>query len=57
MRPSTRSMAGKAQAVLEHVAKSIVDDPESVVVEVGPGRSGVKLSLHVNPSDMGPNHW
>jgi predicted RNA-binding protein YlqC (UPF0109 family) len=44
---------GTAQAVLEHIARSIVDDPDSVVVEAGPGRSGTKLSLHVNPDDMG----
>lgn len=44
---------GAARAVLEHVARSIVDEPEAVVVEVGEGRSGVKLSLHVAPSDMG----
>jgi hypothetical protein len=44
---------GTAQAVLEHVARSIVDDPEAVVVEAGPGRNGLKLSLHVNPADMG----
>ena len=44
---------GAARAVLEHVARSIVDEPDSVVVEVGEGRSGVKLSLRVAPSDMG----
>ncbi len=44
---------GTAQAVLEHIARSIVDDPSSVVVEASPNREGVKLSLHVNPDDMG----
>lgn len=44
---------GTARAVLEHVARSIVDDPESVSVEVERGRSGLLLSLHVGPDDMG----
>jgi hypothetical protein len=44
---------GTARAVLEFTAKSIVDDPEAVVVEVDRAKSGVKLSLHVAPSDMG----
>jgi len=44
---------GAARAVLEHVARSIVDEPDAVVIDVGEGRTGVKLSLHVAPSDMG----
>ena len=48
-----RVSGGHAQAVLEHIARFIVDDPAAVVVEAGPNRGGVKLSLHVNPSDMG----
>jgi len=48
-----RVEGGTARAVLEFTAKSIVDDPEAVVVDVDHGRSGVKLSLHVAPSDMG----
>lgn len=44
---------GTAQAVLEHIARQIVDDPDAVVVDAGPGRNGLKLSLHVNPADMG----
>ena len=44
---------GAARAVLEHVARSIVDEPDAVAVEVSEGRSGAKLSLHVDPSDMG----
>jgi predicted RNA-binding protein YlqC (UPF0109 family) len=44
---------GAARAVLEHVARSIVDDPDAVLVDIGEGRSGVRLSLHVAPSDMG----
>ena len=41
------------RAVLEYLAKSIVDDPDSVVVEVEEGRSNVSLRLNVSPDDMG----
>ena len=44
---------GRAREVLEHIARSVVDDPSAVSVDVSPARSGVKLSLHVAPSDMG----
>ena len=39
--------------MLEYLAKAIVDDPESVVVEVEEGRSNVSLRLNVSPDDMG----
>ena len=48
-----RVPAGVATAVLDYVARAIVDDPESVVVEVEEGRHGVTLRLHVAPDDMG----
>jgi predicted RNA-binding protein YlqC (UPF0109 family) len=48
-----RAAGGIARAVLEHVAKSIVDDPEAVFIDVSEGKSGVRLSLHVAPADMG----
>ena len=41
------------RAVLEYLAKAIVDDPESVVVEVEEGRGNVSLRLNVSPDDMG----
>ena len=41
------------RAVLEYLAKAIVDDPDSVVVEVEEGRSNVSLRLNVSPDDMG----
>jgi hypothetical protein len=42
------------RAVLEYVARELVDDPESVVVEMDEGRRGaVSLTLHVAPDDMG----
>ena len=42
-----------SRAVLEYVAKAIVDDPDSVMVEVDEGRSSVTLRLNVSPDDMG----
>jgi hypothetical protein len=44
---------GKARAVLLHVASSIVDYKESVVIETEERRNGIKLSLHVAQGDMG----
>ena len=41
------------RAVLEYLAKSIVDDEESVVVEAEESRNGLTLRLHVAPADMG----
>jgi predicted RNA-binding protein YlqC (UPF0109 family) len=41
------------RAVLEYVAKAIVDDTESVVVELEEGRRSVSLRLNVSPDDMG----
>ena len=41
------------RAVLEYLAKAIVDDPDSVAVEVEEGRSNVSLRLNVSPDDMG----
>ena len=48
-----RVRGGTARSVLEHVARSIVDEPDGVTVEVSEGRGGVKLSLHVAQGDMG----
>jgi predicted RNA-binding protein YlqC (UPF0109 family) len=48
-----RAPGGVARAVLEHVARSIVDEPDAVEIDVSEGRSGVRLALHVAPSDMG----
>ena len=41
------------RAVLEYLARSIVDEPEAVVIEVEEGRGSVTLRLHVAPDDMG----
>ncbi|MGH9281042.1 MAG: hypothetical protein ACRD12_23510, partial [Acidimicrobiales bacterium] len=40
-----RIEGGLSRAVLEYLAKSIVDDPESVVVEMEEGRRGLTLRL------------
>jgi uncharacterized protein len=48
-----RVEGGTARSVLEHVARSIVDDPAGVTVEVAEGRGGIRLSLHVAQGDMG----
>ena len=48
-----RVTGGVPRSVLEYIAKNIVDDPESVVVEPSDRRGGVMLSLHVAPDDMG----
>jgi uncharacterized protein len=44
---------GTALAVLEYLAKSLSDEPDSVNVETEDRRGGVRLNLHVAPSDMG----
>lgn len=48
-----RVTAAMSREVLIHLAQSIVDDPEAVVVEVEEGRRGVELKLYVAPEDMG----
>jgi uncharacterized protein len=50
---ANRLDGGAAKAVAEHVARSIVDDPDAVIVDVASDRAGVRLSLHVAPGDMG----
>ena len=42
-----------ATAVLEHVVRSIVDDPEAVRVEGAAGRNRVRLEVRVGPGDLG----
>jgi len=44
---------GTAQAVLEYVARHIVDDPDAIRVEVEERRRGIELHLNVAPDDMG----
>jgi len=47
------SGGGVAQAVLEYVARHIVDDPDAIRVEVEERRRGIELHLNVAPDDMG----
>ena len=42
-----------AAELVEYVAKSLVDDPDAVTVEVVNGEDGTIIELHVAESDMG----
>lgn len=42
-----------ATAVLEHVVRSIVDDPDAVRVDGSEGRNRVRLEVRVGPGDLG----
>ena len=42
-----------AKELVEYVARSLVDDPESVRVEETRDRDGIVLELHVAEDDMG----
>lgn len=44
--------AASARAVLEYLARAVVDDPDGVDVEVDEGHP-VTLSVHVSDGDMG----
>ena len=48
-----RAVGGLSRSVLTYLAKSIVEDPDAVVVETEERRNSVTLRLHVAPSDMG----
>lgn len=42
-----------AKAALEHIIKAIVDEPESVVIDVSESRGSIMFSVHVAPDDKG----
>lgn len=42
-----------AVAVLLHIVRSIVDDPEAVSVSESDGRNRVRLEVAVGPGDLG----
>lgn len=42
-----------AVTVLTYVAKSIVEDPDSLTVEVDEDRSPLRLNVHAAPGDLG----
>ncbi len=46
-------LAPTAVAVLTHVVRSIVDDPEAVRVDANEGRGKVRLEVRVGPGDLG----
>jgi predicted RNA-binding protein YlqC (UPF0109 family) len=50
---ANRVVGSVPRDVLEYLARSIVDDAESVVVEVDEGHNSVSLRLNVSPDDMG----
>lgn len=39
--------------LVEHMAKSLVDKPENVIVEENPGQQTILLSLKVDKEDLG----
>ncbi len=47
------SDGGTPLAVLTYLARSLSNDPESVVIETEDRRGGLRLNLHVAPDDMG----
>lgn len=48
-----RIVGASPRAVLEYLARSIVEEPDAVVVETEEAPGSVSLRLHVAPSDMG----
>jgi hypothetical protein len=44
---------GTPLAVLNYLARSLSNDPDSVVIATEERRGGVRLNLHVGPEDMG----
>ena len=44
---------GTPLAVLTYLARSLSNDPDSVVIEAEDRRGGLRLNLHVAPDDMG----
>src|SRR5262245_43649258 len=48
-----RAAGGRAKAVVEHVARHLVDDPEGVFVDANERGDTVTLLIHASPGDMG----
>ena len=44
---------GMPLAVLSYLARSLSNEPDSVVIDTDERRGGLRLSLHVSPDDMG----
>lgn len=49
----TAATGAVPKAVLEYLAKSIVDDPDGVEIEAEERRGAITLRLHVASGDMG----
>jgi predicted RNA-binding protein YlqC (UPF0109 family) len=48
-----RIVGARARAVVEHIARALVEDPDGVDVEVREQRGQVTLTIHASPGDMG----
>lgn len=48
-----RIVGARARAVVEHVTRHLVEDPDSVDVELQETSGGVMLLVHADPSDLG----
>jgi len=49
-----RIAGARARAVVEHVTRSLAEDPDAIEVDVEERRGGeVALLVHANPDDMG----
>lgn len=48
-----RIVGARAVAVVEHVARSLVDDPDAIDVEVRERRDDVTLLISAGPGDLG----
>jgi len=48
-----RIVGARARAVVEHVARSLADDPDAIEVDLSDRRGEVMLLVHANPDDMG----
>ena len=48
-----RAEGGRAKAVVEHVARHLVDDPDGIFVDANTSRDSVTLLIHASQGDMG----
>jgi uncharacterized protein len=48
-----RIVGARAKAVVDHVARALADDPDSIEVDVEERRGDITLLIHANPDDMG----
>ena len=48
-----RIVGVRARNVVEHVARTLADDPDAIEVDLSERRGEVLLLVHANPDDMG----